>query len=852
MSQQLEALPIDAVLPDIVAALEATSGLVVCAPPGAGKTTRVPRALYDAGHAKDGEILILEPRRLATRLGAARVAAEFGERPGETVGFSIRFENVAGPNTRIRFVTEGILSRRIVQDPRLAGVSTVILDEFHERHLTTDLALAFLRRLQSDGRPDLKLIVMSATVDAAPIADFLGKAPVIGAEGARFEVRLEYAERAEERPLHEKIVGAVSKLLKDGLDGDVLVFLPGAAEIRLAAEALKLLAARAALLVLPLHGDLPAAAQTRAIQPARQRKVILATNVAETSVTIPGIAAVIDSGFARVAGHSAWSGLPILSLARISKASAIQRAGRAGRTRSGRVLRLYTRHDFESRPERDLPEIMRADLAEPVLTLHGTGIHEVRSFAWFESPPDAALGAAEDLLAQLGALEASGTLTETGKQMLRFPLHPRLARLVVEGERLGAMEPSCLLAALLAERDIRLDTRSDFGHAPLPKQARQAGPSDLLELLELFRKAEAAHFEPERVRSLELDSRAVEAVDRARKQLCRSSMRTGRAPAAPHADEALMTALLAAFPDRVARRRAPGTRDFLLATGGSARLADTSIVHLAPLIVAVDAEERTGRRGARDSCGVLIRLASAIEPEWLAGLFPEEITRRVALFWNEQSGRVDEATQTRYKELALEERVRPAQASEAVSQMLLNHALARGLASFRDGARVATLRARIALLAEHLPASGPHAMDDAQIAAACAACCAGRRSLAELAEVSLVDALLAGLTPRQRNLLARETPERIALPGGRKVTVHYEPGKMPWIESALQDFLGMKSTPTLCAGRVPLTVHLLAPNRRPVQVTQDLPGFWQRHYPVLRRQLMRRYPKHSWPASSDE
>jgi ATP-dependent helicase HrpB len=851
MNRQLDALPIDAALPEIVATLRSSSALVVCAPPGAGKTTRVPRALYHAGFASTGEIVILEPRRLAARLAAARVADEFGERLGETVGFSIRFENVGGPKTRIRFLTEGILARRIVQDPLLKDVSTVILDEFHERHLTTDLALAFLRRLQCERRPDLKLAVMSATLDAAPIADFLGGVPILTSTGTRFEVALEYEERQDRRPLHEKVAEAVPRLLKEDLDGDILVFLPGAAEIRMAAEALQPLAARIQLLVLPLHGDLPAAAQLRAVQPAHGRKVILATNVAETSVTIPGIAAVIDSGLARISGHSAWSGLPVLSLAKVSKASATQRAGRAGRTQNGRVLRLYTRHDFSTRPERDLPEIKRADLAESVLTLHGAGIRDVRAFTWLDPPADTALRAAEDLLVRLGALAPSGTMTDTGRQMLRFPLHPRLARMVVEGEKSGVGDQSCLVAALLAERDIRLEERGAFSRNSMPKGARSTGPSDLLELCERFHEAEAAHFEPERLRSLSLDPRAVEAVERVRRQLGRLVRRAGSAVNAQDAEEALMIAILTAFPDRVARRRVAGALEFLFAGGGSGRLSESSVVHQAPLIAAVDAEERTGGRGTRAGSEVLIRLASAVEPEWLAGLFPEEIGRRSLLSWNEEAGRVEEANQTLYGELMLEETVRPAQPSEAVSQMLLDHALTRGLAPFRDSERVPVLRARVVLLVQHFPAAGFSAIDEAQIQAACTACCAGRRNLHELAQASLPEALLEQLTSRQKDLLQRETPERITLPGGRKVPVHYEPGKPPWIESALQDFIGMIATPALCAGRVPLTVHLLAPNRRPVQVTQDLPGFWERHYPGLRRQLQRRYPKHFWPVAGD-
>jgi ATP-dependent helicase HrpB len=847
MNQQLDALPIDAALPEIVATLRSSSGLVVCAPPGAGKTTRVPRALYHAGFASAGEILILEPRRLAARLAAARVAAEFGERLGETVGFSIRFESVGGPTTRIRFFTEGILARRIVQDPILRDVSVVILDEFHERHLTTDLALAFLRRLQREQRPELKLVVMSATLDAAPIAEFLGSVPILTSTATRYEVALEHEERQDLRPLHEKVAAAVPRLLREGLEGDILVFLPGAAEIRMAAEALQPLATRAKLLVLPLHGDLPAMAQSRAVQPAQGRKVILATNVAETSLTIPGIAAVIDSGLARMAGHSAWSGLPVLSLAKVSKASAAQRAGRAGRTQNGRVLRLYTRHDFSTRPEHEVPEIKRADLAESVLTLHGAGIRDVRAFTWFEPPADTALRAAEDLLVKLGALAPGGSITDTGRQMLRFPLHPRLARMVVEGEKSGMGDQSCLVAALLNERDIRLEERSAFGRNSMLKGARSTGPSDLLELRERFQEGEAARFEPERLRALSLDPRAVEAVERARRQLGRIVRRSGTSVKNQDAEEALMIAILTAFPDRVARRRVAGALEFLFAGGGSGRLSGSSVVHQAPLIAAVDAEERTG--GSRTSAGaeILIRLASAVEPEWLAGLFPEKISQRSLLSWNEEAGRAEEANQTLYGELVLEQTVRPARPSEAVSRMLLDHALTRGLASYGDNKRVPVLRARVELLMKHFPGAGFRALDDAQIRAACAACCAGRRNLHELAQASLPEALMAQLTSRQKDLLQRETPERIPLPGGRKVQVHYEPEKPPWIESALQDFIGMTTTPTLCAGRVPLTVHLLAPNRRPVQVTQDLPGFWARHYPTLRRQLHRRYPKHFWP-----
>jgi ATP-dependent helicase HrpB len=846
MTHALEPLPMDAWLPAIVAALKSSPGLVLCAPPGAGKTTRVPRALYDAGFAQSGDILILEPRRIAARLAAARVAGEFGQNPGATVGYSIRHENVGGPDTRIRFLTEGILARRIVRDPLLDGVSTVILDEFHERHLTTDLALAFLRRLQKGARPDLRLIVMSATLDADPIAGFLGGAPVVASTGSRFEVGITHEERESAQPLHQKVALAAAKLLKEGIQGDILIFLPGAQEIRLAAEALQPLAAKHGLLVLPLHGDLPMAAQARALQPADRRKLVLATNVAESSITVPGIAAVIDSGLARIAGHSAWSGLPVLSLSRISRSSALQRAGRAGRTQNGRVMRLYTQHDFETRPEHEVPEIRRSDLAETLLILYGAGVSDLHSFPWFEPPSATAIAAAQELLALLDALR-NGSLTATGRRMLRFPLHPRLARLVVEGERRGCGPDSCLVAALISERDIRLQERSDPGLARRAKPVRASAPSDVLELLDCFRSAAQAQFDPARLGALGLDVRAVSAVERARVQLVRLVAGTTERPAPQDHDEALMIAVLAAFPDRLAKRRSAGSREFLLAAGGTAGLTESSVAHLPDLIVAVDAGERTGAKGSRDSSAKNIRLASAVEPEWLAELFPDNIRQSSALEWNEQAGRVEEVRRTLYGELALETVSRPAPPSEAAALMLLGTARVRGWTVFGDADRTEALRARMELAARHFPAAGLKPLDDAGMAAACAACCAGKRSLAELAGSSIVDAVLDSLTPKQKDILRKETPERIALPNGRKVAVHYEAGKMPWIESALQDFFGMKSTPAICAGRVPLTVHLLAPNRRPVQVTQDLPGFWKRHYPELRRQLQRRYPKHPWP-----
>ncbi len=504
--------------------------MVIEAPPGAGKTTRVPAALLDAGFGEAGEIWVLEPRRLPARMAATRVAAERGERVGDTVGYSVRFDEAAGPRTRVRFVTEGLFVRKLLADPSLRGVSAVVLDEMHERHVATDLALAWLRRLRATARPDLVAIAMSATLEAEPARAFLGGA-LVRAEGRRFDVTIDHLspnEAAEDRPLERRVAGAVRQLLREEPDGDLLVFLPGAADIRRAQTALAELPQAATLAILPLHGDMPLDEQSRAIAPADRRKIVLATNVAESSITIEGVVAVVDSGLARVAAHSPWTGLPALALAKISRASAEQRAGRAGRTRPGRALRLYTRHDFDQRPAYDVPEIARADLADLAMTLAALGVFDSGDLDWLEPPPAAAWGAARALLGELGAVGASdGALTEVGRRMQSLPAHPRLARIVVAGRDAGCAEDAALAAALIGERDIRRNARAGFG----PGRGETERGADIADLVDAFRQAERERFRADALRRLELDARAVEEVRRARSQLL-AAMDAPRAPAA--------------------------------------------------------------------------------------------------------------------------------------------------------------------------------------------------------------------------------------------------------------------------------------------------------------------------------
>jgi ATP-dependent helicase HrpB len=760
-------LPIDALLDSIV---QAPRNVVIEAAPGAGKTTRVPPALLHRGN---GGIVVLEPRRIAARMAARRVAQEMGVRIGAEVGYQVRFEEAAGPNTRIRFVTEGVLTRRLLTDPVLQGVSTVILDEFHERHLDSDLALALLRRLQSSTRPDLRLIVMSATLDASPVAAFLGEdTRRVVSEGRLYPIAIEYTP-ASSQPMETQVATAFERLLP--LDDDVLAFLPGAAEIRRALTACEPLARKHGVTIFPLYGDLSPEEQDAAVQPLPhgRRKLILATNIAESSITIDGVSAVIDSGLARVASDSPWTGLPTLRVTRISRASATQRAGRAGRTRAGRVIRLYTQEDFARRPEFDTPEIQRRELSQMLLDLRAMDIHDL---AWLTAPPAEAWQAAATLLDRLSATG------EIARRMSRLPLHPRLSRLVVEAEKRGCGGQGCEVAAALS-----------------------AGERRLL----LHRR----DWQPNTVRTYE--------------QLVRSIRQRGRDD-----DEALGLALLAAFPDRVAKRQRD--REITLSGGGgSAVLAED--FH-GKFLLAVDIEDR------KEKGAPIVRIAHRIEPEWLIELFPDRIEERDAVEWNRSAERVETVSALVYDGLTIEEtRGGDPPDPRAAAAMLAAKAMESDIGRFVDREELEQYLARARFAFERGKLF--QTIDMAHVQNVLADLCYGKRSLKELAaSAGVIPALDRSITPVRLDEVA---PTRLTLPSGRKAKVEYAAGQAPWVSSRLQDFFGLKETPRIAG--VPLVAHLLAPNQRPVQVTSDLAGFWERHYPGIRKELMRRYPRHSWP-----
>jgi len=847
------ALPIDAVLPALVAAVRDRGVAVLVAPPGAGKTTRVPGALLDAG-VVDGEVIVLQPRRLAARLAATRVAAERGGELGGEVGYEVRFDRRVGPHTRIRFVTEGVLTRRLLGDPELRGVGCVIIDEFHERHLDGDLALALVLRLRGR-RPELRLVVMSATLDAEPVAAFLADrseagiaAPIVRSEGRTFPLAIEHMEQPDDRPLGRQVAAAVRRIAQDRsaagttgkLDGDILVFLPGAAEIRRCQDDLAEVAALFDLAVLPLYGDLPVEDQDRAVRPATQRKVILATNVAETSVTIDGVVCVIDSGLARIARHSPWTGLPSLQLEPVSRASCTQRAGRAGRTRPGRVVRLYTKHDHDTRRAFEVPEIARTDLAGAALELYGAGLAGLAALRWFEPPPAPAAAAAEDLIVRLGAVER-GTITALGRRMLRFPLHPRLARIVCEAEGRGVAESACAIAALLGARELRIERRGPRA------EARLASPSDLIDDMDALYDARRNGMRADRLRSSGLDPTAAANADRIARQLARTA-RDERPGPRDHdeVDRELRIAILAGFPDRVGKRRAPRSAEIVFAGGGSGALAPSSAVIDAELMVAVDVADTSARGQASK---VQIRRASAIEASWLLDLYLDRIAERDELVWNAAKQRVERITQMTYDGLAIDEQrdVEGARrAGPAAAAVLAREALAAGIEKFVDPEAFAVWRARVALVAKLAPASGLTAPTDEALGAVIARACDGAISFDELRKLGLMGLLDAGLG-EHRALVDRLAPTHLKLPRRGRAPIHYQLDQPPWIASRMQDFFGLARAPAVGDGRVPLVLHLLAPNQRPVQVTTDLPGFWIKHYPALRKQLMRKYPRHPWP-----
>lgn len=827
-------LPIEQIAPRLKTGLGQQPNFVLQAEPGAGKTTRVPLWLLEAGVADRGDILIAQPRRLAARLAAGHVAHLLGEPVGQRCGYQVRFDSKVGAKTKIKFVTEGLLTRRLRDNPTLEGVSAVVLDEFHERHIDTDVALTLLRRLQRTSRPELRIGVMSATLDPTAVAAYLD-CPALHCPGRTYPVEIEFAERTSDRALGNQVAAALHKLSTSGLDGSVLVFLPGSAEIRACARSCEGMARSLGLELVILHGELPAKEQDRAVA-AGKPKLILSTNVAETSVTIEGVAAVIDSGLVRRPSHNPWTGIATLSLADISKASADQRAGRAGRTRAGRCLRLYTKHDYARRPDFDEPELARLDLAEAMLDLRAAGVNNPETLEWFSAPPPAALQAAEDLLRRIGAVASGGELTTVGRRMLSLPLHPRLSRMLVEAQQRNIAEVAVVAAALLSERPIRRRRDHDTNNDRVAAADVIADIEDLQRLQREGTHAAAA---------LGLDLGACKGVERVRSQLARQlRVPNARIHFDPAHEEPLGYALLAGFCDRVGRlrKRSDGELELVFAQGGSAQLAPQCVVRDADYAIALGVQERRGgTRGPR----TLVHSAAAVEADWLLDLFVDELVEHTEVSFDAKRERVEAVDELLFGALVIDRTVRRDVPPEA-AQTLFDAAIARGAEHFvADRDNLIALRSRT-IFAHKVDARIP-IVDDSWVQKILRQLCDGCRSFAELRKANLDQALQHSIPPEADAALRRVAPTHVPLAGGRRLEVHYEVDRDPWVQSRLQDFFGSAQGPAVGNGHVPVVLHLLAPNQRAVQVTKDLAGFWERHYPELRRALMRRYPRHSWP-----
>jgi ATP-dependent helicase HrpB len=820
-------LPIDQVLGELLAALRSSAAVVLRAPPGAGKTTRVPPAILDAGLAGDGKILVLQPRRVAARASAARIADERGSRLGEEIGYQVRFESRVSARTRLAVITEGILLRRLLDDPFLPDVAAVVFDEFHERSLASDLSLAMVRQVQQAVRPDLKIVVMSATLASEPLARYLGNCPAVESCGRTFPVQVYYLPHLDRRPLVELVAEGVATML-DSTSGDCLVFLPGVGEIRQCGKRLAVLADQCNLALLELHGDLPAEQQDAVLLASDRRKVILATNVAETSLTIEGVTGVVDSGLARVLRYDESTGLDRLELSPISRASADQRAGRAGRTQPGVCLRLWPEAAHRSRPEFELPEIQRVDLSGAVLQVLCWIEPQIATFPWFEPPPPVTLDRARQLLERLGAADARG-ITPLGRQIAALPVHPRIGRLLIEGAQRGCVEQAALAAALLSERDPFLKPERRLGQHRSAMTKSRSDSLDRVHAVEQFEQSRIDESELGR-----LNTSAAKHILRTRDQLLR--LVNGRSGSTA-GDEPFLHALLAAYPDRLARRREPGSRRAVMVGGRGVRLADESALADEELFVCIDVNAASGE--------ALVRQASAVEREWLP---EDQLVMQTIVEFDEASEKITARRRVSFADLVLEESQAALPSSEQIAAALAAAAATRLDRVFpADDEEVAGFRARVQCLAAWMPALNLPSLDDEQLRELLPQLAAGRRSLAELRQAPWLEALKGLFTWQQLQTIDREAPERIEVPSGSRVVLQYEPGRPPVLAVRIQEVFGLLETPLLAGRRVPVLMHLLAPNMRVAQVTDDLASFWKNTYAIVRKDLRARYPKHSWP-----
>ncbi|NVN86018.1 MAG: ATP-dependent helicase HrpB [Rhodopseudomonas sp.] len=801
-------LPIDVVLDELSRALEHNNAAVLVAPPGAGKTTRVPLALLDAPWLGNKKIIVLEPRRIAARASAERMAKTLGERAGETVGYRVRFGSKISRATRIEVVTEGIFTRQIMDDPELTGVAAVLFDEFHERSLDADLGLALARDAQQGLREDLRILVMSATIDGARVASLLGDAPVIASEGRAFPVETRYLGRKPDAPLERQMADAIAMALRAD-PGSVLAFLPGAAEIRRTQTFLAERIHDAAIEIVPLFGALDAAVQDRAIQPAPKgtRKVVLATSIAETSLTIEGVRIVVDCGMARVPRYEPDIGLTRLETVRASRAAVDQRRGRAGRTEPGICYRLWDEPQTASLPAYTQPEILSADLSSMLLDLAQWGVSDPATLAFLDPPPAPALKEARSLLGELGALDGDGRITDEGKSLRALALPPRLARMIVDSQRLGSGEAAAEIAAILTERGLGGDS------------------VDLDHRLDQFRR--------------DRSQRATSARQMAQRWAAQVAASSSSSPqGGAELSTGVMLAL--AFPDRVAKNRGNGS--FVLANGRGAAIDQTSALARAPYI-AVAELTGTAAQGR-------ILLAAPIRQDDIEQRFADQIADVVDVSFDRAAMALRARRKRTLHAITLSEAPLAVTPSVQTAFVLSDGLVAAGLDKLPWSKPLAQWRGRVMFLRKAEGEQWPD-LSDAALAERRAQwlvpALSDKSSLKEFSAGDLSDALMAQLSWELRARLDKEAPTHFEAPTGTLLPIDYEAEQGPTIAVRLQELFGLTTHPSVARGAVPLVLELLSPAHRPVQVTRDLPGFWRGSYAAVRSDLRGRYPRHPWP-----
>ena len=854
-------LPIYELEREIVARLGPGSRLILQAPTGSGKSTQVPQMLLDAGLlGPAGKVIILQPRRLAARMLAARVARERGENaPGGEVGYRIRLDNVTSARTRIEYVTEGILLRQILGDPRLGGVAAILFDEFHERHLYGDITLARALQIQETARPDLKLVVMSATLETDVLAKYLAPCETLASAGRAFPVEIEYLPRPapfDRVPAWETAVQELERLAATHPQGDALIFMPGAYEI---SRTLSEIRASSRLgkewVALPLHGELPPAEQDAAVAKVEgRRKAVVSTNVAETSLTIDGVRIVIDSGLAKIARYDPYRGINTLLVEKVSRASADQRAGRAGRTAPGVCMRLWTESEHGERPAQETPEVRRLDLAEVVLTLKASGVDDVHAFRWLEPPERRSLERAEHLLMDLGALlRTTGGLTPVGRQMLAFPMHPRYARMLLAARAWDCVRPVALLAALTQSRNLLTRTEGRQMEADREDALGAEHESDFLLLMRAWKFAENCRFDPGRCRRLGIHALVARQVGELFEQFLEINAQSGPdalPPAAP-ADRANSVArcILIGFSDQLARRLDAGTLRCQLVGNRRGVLARESAIQKAPLLVAAEVREIQNRG---EELMTLLSLATAIEEAWLRELFPADFSETDDVFFDDGARRVLVRRLRRFRDLTLVESLSDDPPREQAAALLASEVIAGRCPLKNWDSSVDQWISRVNALAVWMPERALPRIEAGDRRVLIEQICYGATTYKAIKERAVWPTVRAWLSAQQQAWIEEYAPERLDLTtsrGSRKVKLTYPDagdGSPPVLAARIQELYDVTGGLRVASGRVPVVIQVLAPNHRPIQVTQDLANFWRESYPKIKLELQRKYPKHEW------